>query len=215
VAEITLVIGGEARGRDGLGGQVRGLVVDPAARTVTHLVVEPEGRVGLARLVPLEIVDVAAGQLTLNCTEPEFRDLRAAEEMVAEFVRGYDVPVQLLPEGWRPAGADPAVDAAASGPLRTPEKEVIDVLPAGEVEEHRGDHVHAVDGDIGQVQALRIDAVTHQVTQVLLREGHVLGRKTVAIPAGQVTGFGDGIQLSLTRQQVRDLPDAGADLSGS
>jgi hypothetical protein len=30
-----------------------------------------------------------------------------------------------------------------------------------------------------------------------------------------VTGFGDGIQLSLTRQQVRDLPDAGTDLSGS
>jgi hypothetical protein len=141
--------------------------------------------------------------------------LRPAEEMLAEFVRGYDVPVQLLPAGWRGADGDPVVDAAASGPLRTPEKEVIDVLPAGEVEERRGDHVHAADGDIGQVQALRIDAGTRQVTHVLLREGHVLGRRTVAIPAGQVTGFGDGIQLGVTRQQVRDLPDAGADLSGS
>lgn len=210
MAQMTLEIGSDARCRDGFGGQVRCLVVDPAARTVTHLVVEPEGRVGLARLVPLEIVDAAAAaaEVRLRCTEPEFRDLRPAEELVAEFVRGYPVPVQLLPEGWRAAGDDPVVDASTSGPLRTPEKEVVDVVPAGEVEERRGDHVHAADGDIGQVRGLRIDPVSHQVTHVLLREGHVLGRRTVAIPSGNVTGFGDGIRLDLTRQQVRDLPPA-------
>jgi hypothetical protein len=32
----------------------------------------------------------------------------------------------------------------------------------------------------------------------------------VAVPFGSVTGFDDGIQLSLTRQQVRDLPPADA-----
>ncbi|HEU5420684.1 MAG TPA: hypothetical protein VFV41_23560 [Streptosporangiaceae bacterium] len=43
---------------------------------------------------------------------------------------------------------------------------------------------------------------------MLLREGHILGRRMVAIPSGSVTGFGDGIRLDLTRQQVRDLPPA-------
>ena len=60
----TLVIGSEAVCSDGYRGEVLALVVDPAARTVTHLVVEPHGRAGLARLVPLELADLA-GLLTL------------------------------------------------------------------------------------------------------------------------------------------------------
>jgi sporulation protein YlmC with PRC-barrel domain len=206
VARMTLVIGSDARCRDGLSGQVQSLVVDPKTRSVTHLVVEPGGRAGLARLVPVEIIDSAAGEVLLACTEPEFKDLPPAEEMLADFVPGYPVPVQLLPEGWRPAGDEPVVDASGSGPLRTPDTEVTDLVPEGEVQERSGEQVHAADGAIGQVQALRIDAVSHQVTDVLLREGHLLGRRTVAIPSAHVTGFGDGIRLDLTRQQVRDLP---------
>jgi hypothetical protein len=50
-------------------------------------------------------------------------------------------------------------------------------------------------------------AGSHQVTHVLLQEGHVFGRKVVAIPIGAVTGVGqNGIQLNITKQQVKDLP---------
>jgi hypothetical protein len=70
-----------------------------------------------------------------------------------------------------------------------------------------GEHVHATDGSIGQIQGLVIDSGSHQVTHVLLQEGHVLGRKVVAIPIGAVTGAGEnGIQLGITKQQVKDLP---------
>jgi hypothetical protein len=79
------------------------------------------------------------------------------------------------------------------------------------VEEHRGGQVHASDGDIGQVRGLFIDPVSHRVTHVLVREGHLLGRRDVAVPFGTVTAFDDGIRLSITRQQVRDLPTADAD----
>jgi uncharacterized protein YrrD len=72
----------------------------------------------------------------------------------------------------------------------------------------RGDeHVHASDGTIGQIQGLVIDSGSHQVTHVLLQEGHVFGRKVVAIPFGAVTGINqDGIQLNITKQQVKDRP---------
>ena len=46
---------------------------------------------------------------------------------------------------------------------------------------------------------------------LLVREGHLLARKDVAIPFSSVDGFDDGIRLSITRQQVRDLPPAGDD----
>src|SRR4029077_18806001 len=99
----TLVIGSNAVGSDGYRGEVQAVVVDPAARTVTHLVVEPHGRAGLARLVPIALAAFAEraeerrGQVRLRCTEAEFMSLEAAEETLAEFVPGYPDPVQLLP----------------------------------------------------------------------------------------------------------------------
>ena len=208
---LTLVIGTDAVCSDGYRGEVQGVVIDPAAGTVTHVVVEPKGRRGLARLVPLDLADVQPGQLVLRCDEAGFKDLAAAEETLAEFVPGYPVPVQLISPGWRDAGG-PAV-AGGSIP-RIPEQETINIVPAGEVEERRGDHVHASDGDVGQVHALRLDPGSRQVTHVLLREGPAWARKEVAIPFGQVTGFDGGLRLSLTKQQVRDLPRADVDHPG-
>jgi sporulation protein YlmC with PRC-barrel domain len=208
LTEITLVIGNDISCTDGFRGEVRGVVVDPVARTVTHLVVEPTGRSGLARLVPLAMVDVTKAEIGLRCTEAEFKDLAPAEETLAEFVPGYDAPVQLLAPGWQDAGGL----VAEGGTIpRIPEKETIPIIPPGEVEERRGDHVHATDGEIGQLRALRIDPSNGGVTQVLLREGHLWGRKDVAIPFELVTGFDDGIQLSITKEQVRDLPPADID----
>jgi sporulation protein YlmC with PRC-barrel domain len=199
---ITLVIGNEALCSDGYRGEVRAVVIDPDARTVTHIVVEPDGRAGLARLVPLDLVEVASGQIQLRCTQPEFMKLDAAEETLAEFAVGQTVPVQLLVPGWR--GADgPSADGGSI--MRIPEKETIDVVPDGEVEEHGGDHVHATDGDIGQVRAFQIDPGSGQLTHLLLKEGHVWGRKDVAIPFDKVAGFDGGIRLTVTKQQVRDL----------
>ena len=200
---ITLVIGNDALCSDGYRGEVRAVVIDPAARTVTHIAVEPHGRRGLARLVPLDLVDAASGQIRLRCTEAEFMNLDAAEETLAEFALGQPVPVQLLPPGWRGTG-EPSTDGGSI--LRIDEKETIDVVPAGEVEEHGGDHVHATDGDTGQVRGFRIDTGTGALTHVLLREGHAWGRRDVAIPFDAVVGLDDGIRLSLTREQVRDLP---------
>ena len=218
---ITLLsIGAVAIGSDGYRGEVRAAVIDPVAATVTHVVVEPEGRSGLARLVPLKLIDAEAeavidaeaiadapsGQLRLRCTEAEFMNLDPAEETLAEFAVGRTVPVQLIPPGWRGTGEP----VAEGGDIpRIPERETVDVVPSGEVEEHGGDHVHAADGDIGRLHGFRLDPASGRVTHVLLGEGHLWGRKEVAIPFDQIAGFDQGIRLSLTKKQVQDLPAAG------
>jgi len=43
---------------------------------------------------------------------------------------------------------------------------------------------------------------------VLLQEGHLWGRKEVAIPISAVTRVDPEIQLNLTKEQVGDLPPA-------
>jgi hypothetical protein len=72
-----------------------------------------------------------------------------------------------------------------------------------------GDHVHALDGEIGEVQGFLVDPGDHHVTHVLLKEGHLWGRKKVAIPVSAVTGMAEGIRLNITKKQVEDLPPVG------
>ena len=84
-----------------------------------------------------------------------------------------------------------------------PQTVTYDTVPLDEVEVRRGEHVHATDGHIGKVQGLVIDPDSRHVTHVLLQEGHLWGRKEVAIPIGAVTGVDDGIRLNITKQQVR------------
>ena len=216
---ITLLrIGAATVGSDGYRGKVRAAVIDPVSAVVTHVAVEPEGRSGLARLVPLNLAEAEAdtddndvraapGKLRLRCTEAEFMNLDGAEETLAEFAVGRTVPVQLIPPGWRGTG-EPVAEGGDF--LRIPERETVDVAPPGEVEEHGGDHVHATDGDIGRLRGFRIEPGSGRVTHVLLGEGHLWGRKEVAIPFDKIAGFDQGIRLSLTKSQVQDLPEAGA-----
>jgi sporulation protein YlmC with PRC-barrel domain len=84
-----------------------------------------------------------------------------------------------------------------------------DTLPVDEVGVRRGDRVHATDGAIGRVEGLVVDADTRHVTHVLLQEGHLWGRKEVAIPIASVVSVDDGIKLSITKREVEDLPAVG------
>ena len=212
MTEVTLAIGAAAVCTDGSAGELKALVVDPASGAVTHLVVEPQREhglgLGLARLVPFRDADASAEPIALACTEAEFRDLSPAEETLAEFVPGYGSPVQLLPagEGWRPA--DDQVAAGETIPLIR-EMETIPLVPqtdAGtpEVAESGADHVRATDGEVGRLSGLRVEEGSGLVRYVLVRR-HPWGHAELAVPISRVAGFDDGVQLSITRQDVRDL----------
>ena len=195
-------IGADASCSDGPCGKVTRVVVDPVARTVTHLVVEPGHWHGPGRLVPLGLADATTGEIRLRCTLADFEKLDPAEE--TQFLPGtpgypgYD-PEQVLSMPYYGMGT-------GMGGAYLPATVTYDTVPLDEVEVRRGEHVHATDGHIGKVQGLVIDPHSHHVTHVLLQEGHLWGRKEVAIPIGAVTGADDGIRLNITKQQVQDLP---------
>jgi sporulation protein YlmC with PRC-barrel domain len=197
MAETTLfTIGANVSCTDGACGEVRRLIVNPVADTVTHLVVEPKHRRGQGRLVPVGLVDTSTGEIRLRCTKADFENLDPAEE------------TRQLPEEppEAPFDYDPGLSVVSRRQYVTE-----DSIPLGEEEVRPGDHVYATDGHIGQVQGFVIDPASHHVTQVLLREGHLWGRKEVAIPISAVTGVDDGVRLSITKQQVEDLPPADID----
>jgi sporulation protein YlmC with PRC-barrel domain len=205
-------IGAEASCTDGVCGEVTRVVVDPVARAVTHLVIEPKGRIGLGRLVPVDLIDGTTDGIKLSCSLAEFEGLDPAEE--TQFLpgtRGYEAygPEQVLAWPYAGLAGEPGVMGdAVSGFSQTV---TFDTVPLGEVEVRRGEPVHATDGAIGHVEGLVIDPRNHHVTHVLLQEGHLWGRKEVAIPISAVTRVGDGIQLRISKHDVADLPPVDID----
>jgi sporulation protein YlmC with PRC-barrel domain len=202
-------IGAEARCSDGVCGEVTRVVVDPVARAVTHLVVEPAHRQGLGRLVPLDLVEDATDGILLRCTMAQFEELDPAED--TQFVPGSAGYAAYGPEqvvswpyyGLAGTAMAPGMDPELVGVSPTV---TYDTIPVGEVAVRRGEPVHATDGSIGHVQGLVIDPRNRHVTHVLLQEGHLWGRKEVAIPIGAVAGVDDGIRLSISKREVEDLP---------
>ena len=193
--EFEFAIGASASCSDGVCGVVRRIIIDPDNRAVTHLVIEPKHRLQPGRLVPVDLVDTTTGEIRLHCTIAEFDRLEPAEE--TQIVEGPGLGIGTLVGG---------------PPLGIPEPTPVvveDAVPVGETEVSPGDPVLALDGEIGQVQGFLVHPDDHRVTHVLLREGHLWGRKKVAIPISAVTGAEAGLRLNLTKEQVEDLPPAG------
>ncbi len=194
--ETQFTIGAEAHCSDGVCGEVSRIILEPDTRTVTHLVIDPRHHRGPGRLVPLDLIDDTRGGVHLRCTVDEFGNLDPAES--SRFVEG------VTRDGLGPLGMD--------SPLGIPhavERTTDDVIPMGERELRRGERVHAVDGEIGQVEGFALDPGDHRVTHVLLKEGHLWGRKEVAIPVSAISNLRNGVVLSITKQQVADLPPLG------
>ena len=202
-AAVPFTIGADVDCVDGPCGHVTRVVVDPVRRELTHLVVEPAHRQGLGRLVPLDLV-VDGAEIHLRCTTAEFENLPAAEE--TDFLpggSGYADYNAYEAYYWPYYGLGGGAPGAAAVVTR-------DTLPVGEVGVRRGEPVHAVDGEIGKVEGLVVEPEHHHVTHVLLQEGHLWGRKEVAIPIGAVTKMDDGISIKLTKREVEDLPPVDA-----
>jgi sporulation protein YlmC with PRC-barrel domain len=219
MADTTqFTIGTEASCRDGAVGTLSRVIINPVAKAVTHLVVDPEHGLDHGRLVPLDlvdVVDVAAGEIRLRCTKAEFEHLAPAEEtQFLPATSDYDgygpgqigfMPYYGLGSGMIVPGFSPIAGEIPPQVLTT------DTVPLGDVEIRRGEPVQATDGDIGRVQGLVIDAASGHVTHVLLQEGHLWGRKDVAIPISAVTSTADGIRLKIAKQDVQDLPPVDID----
>lgn len=193
MAEATeFTIGANASCSDGACGEVSRLIIDPAAGTVTHLVITPEHHREAGRLVPVDMVDNTGGQISVRCNLAEFDRLEHAAER--KLVTGMDgVGGGLVGSGY---GASPGA----------PRMAIEDIVPVGESEVGPGEPVHALDGEIGRVQGFLVDPGDRRATHVLLQEGHFWGHHEVAIPISAVTGYDGGIRLNMTKKQIEELP---------
>jgi sporulation protein YlmC with PRC-barrel domain len=218
-AEIEFTIGARASCSDGHCGEVKRLVFDPATEKVTHLVIQHGHRPEAARLVPAHLAETTDGEIRLRCTLAEFAKFDHAEEREAADAAdqhlgdagalGSGLAYNVSGEAFaRVGGPGELIDIGPMPPPRHRRTMIEDVVPLGEDQVRPGEPVHAVDGEIGRVQGFLVNPGDDRVTHVLLQEGHLWGRKEVAIPITAVTKVDIGIRLNLTKDQVGNLPPA-------
>lgn len=187
---------------DGVCGRSMYVLINPAVEKVTHLVVK-ESSSNTEYIVPVDVVsETIADVIQLRCSKAElkkmepFIETRFVEEQVPDMALGYGY----------------GMGSYYYWPYVRPERTVqVPVesqhIPAGELAVHRGDRVEATDGPVGQVDEFVVDPETDQITHLILREGHLWGRKDVMIPRSALDDTRhSAVFLKLDKRQIEALP---------
>jgi len=174
------------------------VVIHPATRRVTHLVVEEKRFSHREHLVPIdEVVEATPRSIHLRCSRDE---LAAMDDFVETEYVSVDTPGLGDPLGLY------GLDNFISG-LTTLVPVVHELIPAGELAVRQGARVEATDGHVGRVDEFLVDPRTGRITHLVLREGHLWGQKDVTIPVSQVARLEeDAVYLKLDRRSVAALP---------
>ena len=213
-------IGRDVTCTDGECGELRRVVIDPVASRLTHLVVERRHQTDTGRLVPIDLVTTTDEKgIHLGCTTTQFETLEDAEE--TKFLPGESGawgygPGQVMSWPYYGIGGMGGMGMGGMGLggmglYSGPQAVTSDRVPAGETEVRRGQHVQATDGKVGRVQGLVVDAADHAVTHILLAEGHLWSKKTVAIPMSAVASVVGDVTLKITKDEVGNLPTVDVD----
>jgi sporulation protein YlmC with PRC-barrel domain len=133
-------------------------------------------------------------------------------DLIVEPERGEDLG-KLVPVGLVEAADDSvelecdlaAFDALADA-AEVLQSSLSDSPPSGHLAVRGDQPVHSSNGEIGKIRAVMVDARSRQVTHILLQEGHLWGKREVAIPWGSVTSVDGGVHVSLTSEAIKGLP---------
>jgi PRC-barrel domain len=211
---VKLELGSPVRCTDGPFGELADVVIDPIARRVTHLVVAPQHRHGLARLVPIDLAaaaDNGHAAVLLRCTLEHARQLPSVQEFAYLRLGEFPAKDPDWDVGIENVLALPYYDYAGFGEQAidydSPVSMTYDRVPKGEVEIRRASDVVSADGHrLGHVDGFLV-AGDDQITHVVLERGHLWGRRDVTIPIGAVTRVTtDSVTVRLTKDEVAALP---------
>jgi len=180
-------------------GRSTSLIINPVNERVTHLVVLEKDFPYIERLVPVDkILASSPNSIQLRCSQGELSDMDAFEE--TDFIEAgrlesslpYSVPYEVWPY---------AMYEAMPMPFEH------ERIPTGEVAIRRGTPVQATDGNVGKVDEFLVDPENDTITHLVLREGHLWGKKDVTIPVSKIDKITEeAVYLSLDKKSIESLP---------
>lgn len=200
---MDVPLNAKVRCTDGAGGKVTVIVVDPATQHVTHVVIENKG---VEVLAPIDVITASGPdhiQLSWSLAElaqaaPFEQVVYVGDEASAEAAGLYAVPSIAIPATLDTEYMTEAVEISYLN---------LEQVPPNELAIHRGASVEARDGRVGQVDEFVIDADSGQITHVVLRQGHLWGKREVTVPLSAIASIHeDVVYLNLDKAAVERLP---------
>jgi len=179
---------------DGRIGHLENIIVNPQAEKVTYLVIKEHDIANTLRLVPEKFVKSADHETV------ELRIDKKKIQKMKHFIQEDYVPSNIMlymaeQEGWY-AGIPAAMFV---------EREAI---PTGGVAVHKGAKVFAKDEHVGKVDEFLVEGKTGRITHLVLVEGHLWGKKDIAVPVKQIDRYENGdVYLKIDKAQVESLPE--------
>jgi len=178
---------------DGPIGKVENIIVNPAHERVTHLVVRENDVDNTLRLIPEKMIQQSTkDKITLWASKEKFR--KAPDFLQEEFI-----PANIMLYLGEGVGDLPATPAS----VRT----LTEDIPTGGMAIHHGAKVYAADGHIGKVDEFLMEKKTGRITHLILKEGHLWGKKEITLPVGAIEKYEEGnVYLKLDKKAVEQAP---------
>jgi len=193
---IDLILSAPVFATDALVGRLEHVVIDPSHGRAAYLVVREEALPNTLRLVPEKYVasaDAKGVHLSIDAAK-------------AAGLREYVITDYYAPSFFLTLAAREHCNLPMAPSSWTVERPA---TPQGDVALSGHEAVHAVDGKVGRLDGVLTEAHTGRVVTLLMRQGHLWGAREVAIPAGLVAAYEDGVvRLSVDVAAVAALPAA-------
>ncbi len=190
--------------KDGVFGQSAYVLINPVVGKVSHLVVRENESPHMEYVVPMDAVEeTIAGTILLRCSKAEIKKMEPF--LVTHYIED-KVPSRYSYSGMYGLGSSyylpfNTADITVSNPVE------VEQLPPGELAVFRGTHVEATDGFIGKVDEFVVNADNGRITHLVMREGHLWGKREVIIPLSAIEkSTEETVYLKLNKQQVEALP---------
>ncbi len=197
---MNIVTGVEVQCTDGPCGRSRYVILNPADTTITHVVVSEPARLAQSHLVPLDFVSGSSPeQIRLTCSQAELQALPQFSNYDVDRTQGTR-PAHTPSEMWlSPVETNWPVAGDREG----------QGLSQGRLPIRRGARVDATDGHIGAVEEFGVEPGSGRITYMIIRRGHLWGRRDFLVPAAQIDRIEDQtVFLKIDKDHVRALPSS-------
>ncbi len=196
---MNIPLNAAVRCSDGAAGRSTVIVVDPQTETVTHVVVDSQGT---EYLVPIDAIsESGTDHIQLRWSLAELAKAERYDKVVYVgdgSAEGLGVPPMIYPTTMDAGYMTESVELSYLNEEQIPENELAI---------HRGAHVEASDGRVGQIDEFLIDSTTGQITHIVLRQGHLWGKKDVTVPVSAIDHIQeDLVILKLDKVAIEQLP---------
>jgi hypothetical protein len=192
--------------KDGVCGQSEYVLINPVIDQVTHLVVKEDAVPNTEYVVPVDlVVETIKDTIRLSCS-------KAMLEKMVPFIKTTIIEETVSGRNLIFGGGMYGTGSYFYLPFVTPEYKVeVPVehmqIPPGELVVQRGERVEATDGYVGKVDEFVVNPRNSHITHLVMREGHLWGKKDVIIPLSAMDDTHEGtVFLKLDKHQIESLP---------